>query len=673
MGSISFASAAHAQLLDYDFTTSRSASGQGLPQVVQGSPTAGTFNPNGGPVTVFSFHNAAFDSFPVPFAGDHSQPGFLQSILPNVALTLVNGQLAYPVAAQAAASSHQSFHVGTIDDVVSILRTGSDTSGAAFQPGRIDYNDSCFRQADAPANTFFPTTGLDRSVGSGPCDAADLKLKMNGVAFEVTSPENKTFLTLSIPAIGYTFTGNGPLVHSRTESFSQISDNLFASGKSQDLVRALLNKPAGFSLPLGSLPTGSKLLAGSIEVLHPNGSSTLKTFGVDSFGELLAYAVANHGAKLTDFGVSYSDHCARAGGLVSGTCDGFNATLRVLGLSANVTAAPNSPDASISIPSIDYSFTSKSAANRDDAAAQFSADAKQKIDFAKLAQAAARNLAVENGNDPLLGNPNSLQGQLTRADLNLDTPSPALGETRKDGRAPREGAPSGWMVGGRAGQLSAGSSEATFVDADAEYGLRLREGDQSRLKFSAPLTVIDYGSGGTVFTGAARVGYETPLLENRWVVEPSAAVGVFYGSNDLLNSGAVYSLGLSSRFKIAPVGRGHIIIGNSITYSSSIVIHTKGFATPEVSNTAYRNGIAYQVPIGERILGRMGTLRVSYTLTNLTGAEAFLNKYHEICLSYGIGSREVAVRQRAEVLRIGLSTAFGKNYTAGGLVVGYVF
>ncbi len=670
MASCAFASVAHSQQLDVDVTVQRTASTPGMLQVVQGAPVtttfsgaSGPFNPTGGPVTITSAQspNLAND---VPLYS----PG-VNGLPPSGTFSFFDLS---PEPGEGAAFYHEKFHVGTLNDLTSILRNGSDTSGTPFHFSTPPYVDRCGRYGQA--NLSF---GVDVGITAGPCDAVDLKLAMNGVGFELTAPENKSFVTLSIPSLGYTFTGDDLSVITRRDSLSRISDNFFASGNAPALERALLNKPAGFTLAEGSLPTGSKLLAAMVELKHSDGTVTTRSFGVDSLGELVAFAVANHSARLSTFGLSYGDHCLRSAGAVSGACDGLNAKLRVLGLTAQVTAAPNSPDITFSIPSINYSFTSKNATDRSDAANQFAADAKQNIDFKKLAQQAARDLAVQDGSDPLLGNPNSLQGQLTRSDLDLDMPSASLGETSKEGAGRggvRELAPSGWMVGGRVGRLSAGSSAGNYVDAVAEYGLRLQEGSQARLKFSAPITVIDYNrDGDVVVTGALRASYEMPLLQNRWVVEPSAAVGAFYGSKDLLNSGAVYALGFSSRYKIAPVGRGHIVIGNAVTYSSTFVIHTKGYSTPRIANTAFRNGVAYQLPIGERMFGRLGTLRASYTYTNLTGDKAFLDHYHEVSLSYGLGSRQVAVRQRAEVLRIGVSVAFGHDYTSGGLVFGYVF
>ena len=51
-------------------------------------------------------------------------------------------------------------------------------------------------------------------------------------------------------------------------------------------------------------------------------------------------------------------------------------------------------------------------------------------------------------------------------------------------------------------------------------------------------------------------------------------------SSNEVSSGALYLVGVSSRYKLAPVGRGHIIIGNAITYSSSLHIEAGDFSTP---------------------------------------------------------------------------------------------
>jgi hypothetical protein len=232
------------------------------------------------------------------------------------------------------------------------------------------------------------------------------------------------------------------------------------------------------------------------------------------------------------------------------------------------------------------------------------------------------------------------------------------------------------MIGGRAGHLSAGGADAQFVDGLFERGFRVREGSRMRFKVSVPVSYIDYGSnrggdGGRTATFGVRTTLEVPLIDGRWVVEPTASAAAFYSSNEV-SSGALYLVGVSSRYKLAPVGRGHIIIGNAITHSSSLHIEAGDFATPKIENTAFRNGVAYQVPFG-RFLGRQGTARASYTYTRLIGDDVFVEQYHEVSLSYGVGSREAAVKQVGETLRFGVNGAFGHDFTAVSLTAGYRF
>jgi len=352
----------------------------------------------------------------------------------------------------------------------------------------------------------------------------------------------------------------------------------------------------------------------------------------------------------------------------------------VLGIEVNATAAANSTDIAFTVPELDLSFTSSGAIDRDDAIGQFGRYARDNVDNADLSRAYARYLAQTNPSDPLVGNPYSAQGQLTRLGLDLDTPSAALNETDGKGGANRTRVDdtAGWMIGGRTGYLSSAGQGAEFVDAVFERGFRVREGSRARLKFSVPASYIHYESSGAgrhdssdTATFGLRTALELPLIDGKWVVEPSAAASAFYSSN-VVSSGALYSVGISSRYKIAPIGRGHIVIGNAVNYSSTLEIEAGDFASPKISNTSVRNGIAYQVPYG-RFLGRQGTMRASYTYTHLFGDDVLVNDYHEVSLSYGVASREASVKQVGEVLRFGLNGAFGHDFTAVSLTAGYRF
>jgi hypothetical protein len=526
---------------------------------------------------------------------------------------------------------------------------------------------------------------LGLPVGSvvGPCSAIDGSLKLNGLTFRLTGAQDSIALTFAVPEVGYSFTSNlnataagtiDPFIR-RKDSLRQIDDNFFASGKAPTVVARLLGEPDGFVLPKGQLPDLGNAIRGSVTV-----GNVTKSFGVANPGQLLAYAIANRNSSYADFGLTYADSCFRdpAGGPVTGTCNAASAVLNIVGIEVRAEAAANSTDITFTAPDLDLSFTSTGASERDDAVEQFIDYADANADRGKITAAYARYLAQNTPNNPLVGNPFSAQGQLTRYALDLDSPSEALDETngaKGQGRG-REPDTSGWMVGGRAGHLSAGGADAQFVDGIFERGFRIREGSRMRLKVSVPVSYIDYGSnrggdGGRTATFGLRTTLEVPLIDGRWVVEPVASAAAFYSSNEV-SSGALYLVGISSRYKLAPVGRGHIIIGNAITHSSSLHIEVDDFATPKIQNTAFRNGIAYQVPYG-RFLGRQGTVRASYTYTHLIGDDVFVDQYHEVSLSYGVGSREAAVKQVGETLRFGVNGAFGHDFTAVSLTAGYRF
>ena len=92
-----------------------------------------------------------------------------------------------------------------------------------------------------------------------------------------------------------------------------------------------------------------------------------------------------------------------------------------------------------------------------------------------------------------------------------------------------------------------------------------------------------------------------------------------------------------------------------------------------MSNVAIRNGIAYQLPVGQRIFDRTGTLRTSYAYTFLEGDELFLDNYHEVNVSYGVGSAETTTRHVIETFRLGAGATFGDDYTSWNFTAGFRF
>jgi hypothetical protein len=651
VGAAAAAGAAQAQFLDLDVTASRAGQPAGRPQTLP----AGTL-----------YSTDGFNRF-----GEQ-----VRGVLTPAGLTLPAYLGANPGVflepAESALTSNFKVVIPNLGNAQEAVSEVSDT---------FDVHSHCFagpiNLGVAPTVRASPVT-LASGTTVGTCDRLDGSAKLNGVAFTVNAVENSTAIHLIIPSVAYDFTT--PLTsHSRSASVDLLDSNFFASGKAPLLAAKLLGKPDSFVLKKGELPNEGTLITGDVTV-----GTTTRSFAVDTPGQLLAYALVNRDAKLADFGLDYRGSCLRAGGAVTGACSAASATVRVAGVAVTATAAANSTDIAFTVPDLNLSFTSAAASDRNDAVDQFARYARDNVDDADLTRAYARYLAQNSPSDPLVGNPFSAQGQLNRASLDLDSPSASLNETASSkegggkegggGNRARPDDPSGWMVGGRAGYLSSAGQDAEYVDGNFERGFRVLEGSRARLKVSVPFSYIHYGGkadGGDTATFGLRTALEAPLIQGRWVIEPSAAVSAFYSDN-VVSSGALYSVGISSRYKIAPIGRGHIVIGNAVNYSSTLEIEAGSFASPKISNTAVRNGIAYQVPYG-RFLGRQGTVRASYTYTHLFGDDILVEDYHEVSLNYGVASREASVKQVGETLRLGLNGAFGHDFTAVSLTAGYRF
>lgn len=658
---LAVAGAAHAQFLDLDVTTSRGAYAAGRPQVFTSTaPTKADGTP-----TVFGGAGVTLYSLTGVFSNGAPANGVALPASTPIGVILANNPNAFLVRPEPARSGELHTRLGSLLGAEDIDTSKVDGIGFGTCKANSTFNDN---------------VGLPAGTTVDSCDTINATARMNGVTFRLTGGENQVPLRLEIPELGYAFTSNAvgtpasPFAN-RADSLRNIRDNLYDSGKAQLLAARLLGKPDDYVLRPGVLPNEGNLLTGSITA----GGAT-KSFAVDNPGQLLAYVIANRHSSFSDFGINYIDDCSRVGGVVNGTCGPLDATARILGVKVSASAPAQSTDITFSAPDLDLNFTSSNAADRNAAARAFADYARDNVDGEDLTRAYARYLAQTNPSDPLVGNPYSAQGQLTRLGLDLDTPSSALNETdgKRAANRTRVDDPAGWMVGGRTGYLSTSGQGAEFVDAVFERGFRIREGSRARLKISVPASYIHYESTGAgrhdssdTATFGLRASLEAPLIDGKWVVEPSAAASAFYSSN-VVSSGALYSVGLSSRYKIAPIGRGHIVIGNAVNYSSTLEIEAGNFASPKISNTAVRNGIAYQVPYG-RFLGRQGTARASYTYTHLFGDKVLVDDYHEVTLSYGVASREASVKQVGETLRFGLNGAFGHRFTAVSLTAGYRF
>jgi hypothetical protein len=646
------AGAAQAQQINLGLTVEHPAFNAGMPRVITGPPAPE--NPSGGTVTLYSVTGT-------------DQVIALDGYLPKTKAMLASDPVRFGslIPAQPKTSYSQSLKLKTIGDLTTLANNVVLNNYSLPTPHLTDCT-------TGPAGVY-TGFGLNPSISAQPCGAVTAWAQLNGVRLNLTAPVNKVEVTAKIPLLGYSFTSVG--AKTRGEALKQIWQNFDDSPTKPRLISALLGKPASFTLPVGSLPRGSKLLSATLTVTPLGAASVSRTAGVDSIGGLVAYGLANEGATLQSFGLPDLGNCRQGAGKLIGSCPAVSASIKLLNVQVVAMYLANSPDATFTLPQIGYSFTSSHAADRSDAIQQFLAAAKANQSLPKLASVAWKTVMLADAANPLIGNPNSLQSTLARDSLDMSAPSLALGESEVVGAVGNPFSPARWMLGGQTGRVASNTAEMNYVDAEAEFAHSVFDGSGGRLRISAPVSAAVYdGEPGARFAGALRVGYEQPLLTHRWVVEPSVGVAVLYDSSNLFESGAVYSVGLASRFKLATVGRGDVVIGNAVSEDSTVEIPVGGgFATPKIRTTTYRNGLAYQTPLGGDALGRQGAFRASYTYTCVSGDKGVASNYHEVALNYGVGPRNRSGGPGKGELRLGLVAYLADAYTAEAVRFGYTF
>ena len=611
-----------------------------------------------------------------------------------------------------------------------LMDGGADDYEALFE----NYHDGCYQwneitrtsvAADGEVigtihNSPDAITGTTTRTMAGHCDEINLAVNSNGVQIDFSFAEDSITPIIDIAQAGISYNELGSsttttsttyvvdgesvaaqdttIAESRTreEALSAFEDYLLDSGENLDLAAALIGVPVEDLPEMGTLPQGGDFFAVSAEFTRNEGSELTQElddpvlgddgvvsagFGADSLGEIVGYYALNMGQPELDFGLADFDEVVET--------DAGSVTITVLGVSATASKAEN--DTAITLISddleINQTFNGDTLDESADLLEAYVAANESELteNFVRAAQES--DIATDSTNS-VAGNPQSVQGVFNSNLLSLDTPNSLMYEADYSAAADNETGggdtnrkrhqqDSGWMVGGRVGTLQFQEEEGVYADIVVERGFRVGEGSRNRVKISAPISVLNFDDV-TQTTGTLRAGYEHQVIDGKWVVEPAVGVGYAYNSGDIaagdFEAGALWSAGASSKFKIGGIGKGHIVIGNAIGYSESFDIEVEGaFKSADINNVTYRNGVAYQLPVGQRVFDRLGTVRASYTHTKLAGSEVAVDEYHDVSLSYGVGARESTTRNVAETFRVGLSATFGDDYESFAVTGGFRF
>ena len=276
--------------------------------------------------------------------------------------------------------------------------------------------------------------------------------------------------------------------------------------------------------------------------------------------------------------------------------------------------------------------------------------------------------------DPLAGNPGSIQGSLVRSGLDLSSGDSAVEQSASNAGGQGKDAPADpWMVGGSFTTFSAGDRySGKRFDGRIQRSFRLAEGGRSLLKFDMPFTYSET-NGARAASLQLGLGAELTVIDRRWSLEPR--VGYAITASDKLGSvGHMASASITSRYVIDGVGRGRIVVGNMIGYMSTISTAITGYDfDPAVRNTVLRNGVAYELPVKARAIGRNLSIRGSYAMTNLFGTELYANTFHEATLSVGVRGREESIRNSRNLIRFNISGTKAADYKSLTFGVGFRF
>jgi hypothetical protein len=116
------------------------------------------------------------------------------------------------------------------------------------------------------------------------------------------------------------------------------------------------------------------------------------------------------------------------------------------------------------------------------------------------------------------------------------------------------------------------------------------------------------------------------------------------------------------------------MVGYTQTLGLGVDDEEGGFnINPDIANTVFRNGVAYEYPIKAQVLGRQPSVRASYTHTLMTGDELFLEQYHEVSSTLGVRGREEGPRSGQDTLRLGAVHIFGEDYQSTAVNLGWRF
>lgn len=261
------------------------------------------------------------------------------------------------------------------------------------------------------------------------------------------------------------------------------------------------------------------------------------------------------------------------------------------------------------------------------------------------------------GNEALYGTPHSIQfaafqQALNLADIDVEGPTRFTDEGDAD------------TIGVAYTHFGSNGVVGNRLEGRFEKSWRPFKGSRSRAMLDVRAQGVWIGShltGAAIVTGAVEI-----KVKPNWSLSGRIGAGGVVSDSFFGKGGGIYTAAATSRWRAAQLGRGELVVGNS-------VIFTGVTAAGGAKNVGFRNGIAYQFPLKGLIGGRQTSLRLSYVNTKVVGDPVPYDLYHEVAVNFGVRLRQDEQKSRFESFRVGLLYTRAARYNAGTLTIGYRF
>jgi hypothetical protein len=292
-----------------------------------------------------------------------------------------------------------------------------------------------------------------------------------------------------------------------------------------------------------------------------------------------------------------------------------------------------------------------------------------------------QELAAKTANDPVAGNPNSLEANTVQSSFDNGFTS-KVSETQTSAECATAQGASGaaksvnaGLIGLAAsyGYMRAGNLASNSYRVPLSYSFRSNTDPNRQLNVRLPVTLVDVEGAQSWGIGAG-LSYTWPITCN-WFITP----GVDYGlvaSVDMASVGQMVTGSLTSAYVI-DMGKTSLSIGNMVGYGQTLPFTYQDYTfDPDIQNTILRNGVMWMVPTEFMIKNTAVELFV--TDTRYFGSDLFIDNYQEFGFSYGFRktaskTKGSTIKNLLRYLRAGVTYIYSEQSSGVKLNFGYTF